>query len=334
MSGAEPALTVVMPVHNALPYLDAAVASILGQTHHDFIFVIYDDCSTDGSYERLVEIAANEPRIKLHRGSARLGPRESSHVAAGLAQSEFVARRDADDIAHPERLALELAALRGNPRAVLVGATPELIDGPGRILRRAAPSRIGGSAPPFAHPSIMYRREAFDAAGGYRPDTDYFEDLDLYRRMARHGELLVINSPLHQLRFAGQNARLRDDPMEVLQWINRQYPGPRRTKRTIAPMAFYTVAVLSILTLARPRLFGLMLHHARLRPFAVFAAVAGMIAIAEFSPRMARGIGFLIACLREIRARGRFQAGQIYAWHFPEIAIEPQPSHRHEPLAA
>lgn len=52
-----PAVSIVMPVHNALPFLDQAIESILGQTFSDFEFVILDDASTDGSVDRLVEWA-------------------------------------------------------------------------------------------------------------------------------------------------------------------------------------------------------------------------------------------------------------------------------------
>ena len=52
-----PQVSVVMPVHNAMPHLDAAVESILGQSFRHFEFVILDDASTDGSTERLREWA-------------------------------------------------------------------------------------------------------------------------------------------------------------------------------------------------------------------------------------------------------------------------------------
>ena len=68
-----PTLSVVMPVHNALPHLDAAVRSILEQTHRDFEFVILDDASTDGSTERLREWAAKDERIRLLRGQEEPG---------------------------------------------------------------------------------------------------------------------------------------------------------------------------------------------------------------------------------------------------------------------
>ena len=60
-----PRVSVVMPVHNAMPYLDIAVESILGQTLQSFEFVILDDASTDGSTERLREWARRDPRIRL-----------------------------------------------------------------------------------------------------------------------------------------------------------------------------------------------------------------------------------------------------------------------------
>src|SRR5688572_18015482 len=67
----DPAISVVMPVHNALPYLDEAVESILGQSRDDFEFVTYDDASTDGSADRLEHWAARDSRIRLIRGKRR-----------------------------------------------------------------------------------------------------------------------------------------------------------------------------------------------------------------------------------------------------------------------
>jgi len=56
-------LTVTLPVYNAMPYLPAAVESILGQTYSDFEFLIIDDGSSDGSADYLRSL--RDPRIKL-----------------------------------------------------------------------------------------------------------------------------------------------------------------------------------------------------------------------------------------------------------------------------
>jgi GT2 family glycosyltransferase len=308
-----------MPVYNALPYLDVAIESVLAQSHAGFSFEIYDDHSTDGSYERLVEWAARDERISVSRGRQRLGPSASSQAAARLAQTDIVARMDADDIAHPDRLALQFKTLLENVDAVLVGSTFELIDRSGCVIRRAYSYRLSGAAPPMAHASIMYRRAAFEAIGGYRSGTDYYEDQDLCRRVSSQGQVLVFNRPLVQVRFAGQHSRLRDDRLHVLRQIDQQFAIPAegmgRPSR-ISPMAFYSMASLATLNLERPHLLGLMAQHGRFDRPLKGGLIAGLILIAEISPRLARWLGHMQAQLRERWSRRRYAEGATYQWHF------------------
>lgn len=318
MARSQPAVTVVLPVYNALPYLDLAIESIARQTVADFQLKIFDDHSSDGSYERAVEWARRDPRITVTRSTSRLGPSGSSEAAARLAQSEFVARMDADDIAMPDRLQVQLAVLQDNPRAVLVGSVFDMIDGAGTVIRPARPGMGSRSAPPIAHASILFRREAFERAGGYRPDTDYFEDQDLYRRMAALGDVMVIDRPLIQLRFAGQHARLRDDRLAVLKRINRLYSGEVETgetgRRHIAPLAFYSVGVLAALGLERPRLLGLMIERMRFDLPLQALAIMAFIGLAELSPRLARGINRLFTGLRALVLMRPGRRGSVWVW--------------------
>src|SRR5688572_26937741 len=140
-----PPLSVVMPVRNALPYLDAAVESILGQTFKDFEFVIRDDDSTDGSYERLRFWAASDKRIRLFEGDSCLGPAGSSNWVVGKARAPIVARMDADDVALPHRFRHQLSVLNDNPDAVLIGSVWEGIDRQGRVVRGPDLSALGTS---------------------------------------------------------------------------------------------------------------------------------------------------------------------------------------------
>ncbi|MGI8704621.1 MAG: glycosyltransferase family 2 protein [Sphingomicrobium sp.] len=93
-----------MPVHNALPHLDAAVESILRQSFANFEFIILDDASTDGSTERLREWASKDSRIRLLEVTKNLGPALSSEYVACAASTPIVARMDADDVSYPERI--------------------------------------------------------------------------------------------------------------------------------------------------------------------------------------------------------------------------------------
>lgn len=321
MTEPTPTVTVVLPVFNGLPYLDQAIASILAQTLRDFHLAIYDDYSDDGSFEQALAWAGRDPRISVSRGDRRLGPCGSSSAAAALATGEFVARMDADDIAMPDRLAIQLQTLLDNPEAVLVGSVFDMIDGDDRLIRPASFGQIRGTTPPIAHASIFYRRAAFEAAGGYRIETDYFEDQDFYARIAKVGKVLVIDRPLIKLRFAGQHARLRDDRTQVLELISQHYrpigENPAgREGRCLEPLAFYSVGVLAVMGLERPKLLGLMLRRCSFARPVITLAVMAFVGLGEVSPRLARGLNGLIGRLRAqpIDRRGAGHSARV--WEF------------------
>jgi glycosyltransferase involved in cell wall biosynthesis len=186
-----------MPVYDAAKYVASAVASILGQTFADFEFLIYDDGSTDGSLEILEGYARRDARIQLYRKHhaghvlwLREGTRESS--------APYIARMDADDLARPTRLREQLAYLERHPECSAVGARVLRIDPDGRPIREAdvplhhagiEQALLAGRGEALPHPAVMLRRDALLAAGGYRPEYEPAEDLDLFLRLAERGRL-------------------------------------------------------------------------------------------------------------------------------------------------
>jgi GT2 family glycosyltransferase len=216
-----PAVSVVMPVHNALPYLGPGVASILGQTFAEFEFIILDDASTDGSTEELREWASRDARIRLFETRGRLGPAGSSNFVVREARAPFVARMDADDVAHPERLARQVEVLRSSPDVVLVAALCDGINADGRSVRPRDRWRLVRSSlfPPFPHGSAVFRRAAFDAAGGYREECALWEDQDLFLRMRRAGRVVVLPEVLYHYRYHVSNSASR----EAFEHVARQY---------------------------------------------------------------------------------------------------------------
>ena len=205
--GGTPAVSVVMPVHNALPYLDECVRSILGQTFLDFEFVILDDASTDGSAEALRRWSGADGRIRLFESRQKLGPSGSSNCVVRHARAPLVARMDADDVAHPERLARQTEVFRRSPEVVLVGSLSEGIDARGARVRPRDRSRLVRRSlyPPFPHGSAMFRRSAFDEVGGYREACAKWEDQDLFLRMARRGRTAVLPEALIYYRYHTTN---------------------------------------------------------------------------------------------------------------------------------
>ena len=220
-----PPVSVVMPVRNALPYLDAAIESILAQSYADFEFVIRDDDSTDGSRERLRFWARKDKRIRLFEGNRCLGPSGSSNWVVEQAKAPIIARMDADDVSLPDRLKHQLEILQQRDEAVLVGSVWQGIDRHGQIVREPDLKALRGGhfAAPFAHGSIMFRRDRFDQVGGYRPECDFWEDLDFCLRMASFGRIMVSIEPLYQHRFSETSTRLTSGRSRVEQAVDLMF---------------------------------------------------------------------------------------------------------------
>ncbi len=206
---AKPLISVVMPVYNALPFLDDSVNSILTQTFTDFEFVIFDDASTDGSVERLRQWAARDNRIKLHESKTQLGLCGSSNAVVTHARAPILARMDADDVAHPDRLRRQWQTIETQPDVAVVGTLCIGIDANGREVRPRDRWRLlrRSGYIPFPHGSAMFRREVFDRVGGY-DDTPGGEDQKLFSKMATQGRVVTLPDVLYCYRYHTNNATL------------------------------------------------------------------------------------------------------------------------------
>lgn len=314
-AGSKPPLSVVMPVHNALPYLDRAIESILTQTFSDFEFVMLDDASTDGSSERLREWAAKDGRIRLIRAEANLGPVASSRKAAGEATAPIVARMDADDVSLPTRLQEQVEVLERHADIGMVGCLSDTIDLQGKTIRRAETWRLLRQSPmvPFAHSAMMYRRDVFERAGGYRDGTEYWEDQDLAMRMAQLCAIAVIPRPLLLVRQTVSSIRTTAEQDRILKSIDRMYQridrssGLRSEQRPaeqvrgagIDPRAFISVGSPLLWSGKRPRLFRRLLKHGKLRPDFRTAKSLAWTAWASLSPSSLRAAVKLLNGARE-----------------------------------
>lgn len=274
-----PAVSVVMPVRNGLPFVSTAVESILGQTIRELELIVVDDGSTDGTSEYLDTVAADS-RVRVLR-------QEQAGVSAALvrgcaeARGDLIARMDADDIALPDRLERQLALLRARPAVALVGGAYVVID---RAERRGATVRFptGDEAlrrrlkdvNPFAHPTVVFRRQAYEEVGGYR--LDEFEDYDLWLRISERHELATIAEPVLLYRHhAGQASAARVE-RQVLTGIAIREAAKRRSVGAPDPLdgvARVTVELVLGLGVSQKRIDrGVADHHLH---WAVELATAG-----------------------------------------------------------
>ena len=220
-----PPVSVVMPVHNGMPFVGESVASILGQSFGAFELVIGDDGSDDGTAELLERWARRDSRVRLARRERKSGIAASFNWVMSLARAPLVAIAHADDLAHPERLRRQVAALRARPDAAAVGALSRGIDARGRLVQPPNYWRLTRVSPfaPFVHSSVMLRRDRFERAGGYDAQADYWEDLDLYWRLLETGPILVLPEILSSYRHSHASVRSRESVERVENALELMY---------------------------------------------------------------------------------------------------------------
>jgi glycosyltransferase involved in cell wall biosynthesis len=317
-------LSVVMPVRDVAPYLDRCIESILAQSFKAFEFVILDDGSVDDTREILRRWARADRRIRVIEHDHSLGPAGSSNRVVREARGAIIARMDGDDIAHPERLERQMAALASNPEACLVGSLWEGIDGRGRCVRPSDRSSLVKPKPfpPFAHGSIMFRRRDFERVGGYRPGTDFWEDLDLYRRMSSVGSLVVIPKVLYQHRASVLSTRLTSDREAVEAAVDGMYrkmragpAAPEGGKRL--PRVFVSLASTRLWAGGRTRTFRRVLSRAALQPDWESAAVLAWSLWGSVSPRTLRLALRTFIRLRNALAMRAVDDRSVFRWNPP-----------------
>lgn len=321
-SGPVPAVSVVMPVHDGMPFVDAGIASVLKQDFSDFELVVGDDGSRDGTAAVCARWAARDPRVRVVTRATKSGLSASANWVIGHARAPLIAVAHADDLSHPTRLRRQVDLFEAHRDVVLIGAVAEGIDARGRVVHPPNLWRLRGPSifAAFAHSLAMYRRDAFDAVGGYREAADYWEDIDLFWRLARRGRVLVLTSVEGQYRHSPVSVRNRDDQDRLDDAADRAYraaaligagqdpdvvltePSPAR----ISPRIFIAKSWIRVWAGQRSPAFVRLMRRGRLgfdRGSLVAIAFVGWAAVAP------RSLRYLIQ--QVMRVRNRAMASQL-----------------------
>jgi glycosyltransferase involved in cell wall biosynthesis len=183
-----PLISVIFSVFNGTSYLKEAVESILNQTFTDFEFIIVDDGSTDQTPKILDEFT--DKRIVRLKNGKNLGLVKSLNKALGVAQGEFVARMDADDVSLPERFAKQVAYLKQHLQIGVLGTAMSQIDKKGQFISILVPPAhhslilwqmfFGCS---IFHPTVMMRKSILNDIGYYNINFIHTEDIELWSRL-------------------------------------------------------------------------------------------------------------------------------------------------------
>lgn len=204
----KPLVSIIMPVKNAGKFVGFALQSILNQTYKHWEMIAIDDGSRDKTSAILRRFAKKDKRIRVvsHKKSKGIGA--SLNLALTMAKGKFIARMDGDDVALPNRLAVQVSFLQKHKQIVAVGGQAEMIDSEGEIfafkhfptdakkLREMIMWMV-----PIQHPIMMVRAASYKKC---RYDERYktAEDVEMFMQLLQYGEFGNVPEVIYQYRKA------------------------------------------------------------------------------------------------------------------------------------
>ena len=223
---AAPRVTVLTTLYNKGPFVEEAVRSVLANSFTDFELLIVDDASTDDGLNRVRNI--HDPRIRILTSPTNTGRAATANRGFDAAQGEFIAVLDADDVAHPDRLAKQVAYLDAHPEIGAVGSYARVTGERDRVATWPLTDEEAHGLLLFEDPllygSAMFRRSVIhqgalrcDEHWGW-PGMDYLFLLDLVRTT----RVATIPEALTSYRIGAHNFRYGRDAAEDTTRIMRE----------------------------------------------------------------------------------------------------------------
>ncbi len=187
-------VTIVLPAYNASEYLAETLNSVLSQTFQDFELLVIDDGSTDNTTDIVGDFCQRDSRIRLI-SQKNQGVSVARNTGIKMAQGEFIAFIDSDDLWLPNKLAKHVQHLGANPNLGLSFARVEFMSFDGKSTRNYSNPRLVNITAKDLYeenaavtPSnAVIRRTALQQVGGFDGELSGAADAELFLRVKCHG---------------------------------------------------------------------------------------------------------------------------------------------------
>ncbi|WP_343928820.1 glycosyltransferase family 2 protein [Pigmentiphaga daeguensis] len=225
-------ISVILPTYNRAAYLGPSIKSVLNQTWHgELEMIVVDDCSDDNTKEIISQL--KDPRIRYIESQKRAGAAAARNTGVAASTGDWIAFIDSDTIWYPEKLAKQVGAIQQR--------TSDTYSLTYCRLRKQKHEESGWENHPqrvysglvyekllfdnfIDTPSVLMKRETFEAVGGFDPRLPRFQDWDLFLRVSQQNSVLGMEEVLFDsLTLAGaisSNDRAR---LEALLIIHSKY---------------------------------------------------------------------------------------------------------------
>ena len=226
----KPLVSVIMAARNAERTIARSIQSALAQTWRDIELIVIDDASTD----RTSEVAASfdDPRVTLLRNETNLHISATTNRGIAAARGEYVAILDSDDVWLPDKIEKQMAWMEAHPETGACFTWANVVDENGRlwtaeqeglvtVFRQNNRSReqwlhdllLKGNC--LCHPTVLYRRPALEACGGYDPSLAQLLDYEVYLRLLQYTDIHILCEPLIDYcrvhRYNGSNSAVEGE---------------------------------------------------------------------------------------------------------------------------
>jgi glycosyltransferase involved in cell wall biosynthesis len=202
-----PRISLVVPIYNREPYLDATIASILAQTEANFELILWDDGSTDRSAAIAEDYARQDPRVTLIQAPNQ-GPAQVLNAAIARSRAPYIGWVDSDDILAPQALAVTASILDHYASVGLVYGRYQEIDRQGRLQSIGSRCLIPYSKNRLLLDFMTFhfrliRRSVFEQVGGLDASFEPAEDYDLCLRLSEVTDIYQVPEVLYFYRVHG-----------------------------------------------------------------------------------------------------------------------------------
>lgn len=217
-------ITVAIPFYNASQFISQAIESVINQTYANWILLLINDGSTDNSIDIANKYKNIDSRIHIINDGLNKGLASRLNEIAHLCETKYLARMDADDIMHPNKLEKQFYIMENNEIDVL-GTNAYSIDENNDVMGIRFPQKkeIISSVNDFIHPTIIAKKSWF-IKNPYNEKAIRIEDKELWFRTHSKNNFKVINEPLFFYReINGEYYKKYYKTTSTLFYLNKLY---------------------------------------------------------------------------------------------------------------
>lgn len=201
-----PLVTIISGYFNRATLVQRSLESLISQDYGNLEIIVFDDASTDNTYEELKRFENIDDRVKIIRHAKNIGFVNGLINAVNAAKGEYIAIHGSGDISYPQRVSKQVEVLKKSDKISVVSCYYQSVDSGGKSIIVKKPNQQNfyktlQKQVPIIHGAAMFKRRYYDLVGGYRPFFKYAQDTDLWARLSLVSEYFVVEEVLYERRF-------------------------------------------------------------------------------------------------------------------------------------